>query len=48
MALMYEHDRVDNPVHGLVIYLEGELPLQEIEAMVDDLDDPVSKKQFRG
>jgi hypothetical protein len=30
VALMDEHDRIDNPVHELVMDLKGELPLQEM------------------
>jgi hypothetical protein len=30
VALMDEHDRIDNPVRELVMDLKGELPLQEM------------------
>ena len=47
VAMMYEHGRITNPIHSLVMYLRGQESLKDIVDMVGDLDDPVSLKRLK-
>jgi hypothetical protein len=47
VAMLYEQEWIRGPVCELDSYQRGGLPLQEIEDIVGDLNDPANGDQFR-